>query len=65
MTAPVHQVLTQFDRLSAEEKQEAASEILRRISELDFPPLRDQTLDQIADEVFLRLDAEESANGDA
>jgi len=45
------------------ERTEAVAEVLRRASELDYPPLEDEALAQIADESFLMYDAEEA--GDA
>jgi len=63
MTSTVQQFLESFDRLSADEQREAASEILQRTRDLDYPPLDDETRDRLAEEVFLELDAREAADG--
>ncbi len=62
MTAAVQQVLDSFERLREVERLEAASEILRRTAQLEFPPLDDETMDRLADEIFVMLDEQEAAD---
>jgi hypothetical protein len=63
MTSAVRQLLESFDRLSEDERREAASEMLKRAPDFDYPPLDDETVDRLAEEVFLALDAREAADG--
>ena len=60
MTSSVQQLLESFDRLSEPERQEAASEILRRVGESDLPPLSDEALTEIAALTFRELDEREA-----
>lgn len=60
MTAIVQELLYTFDRLTNSEKLELASEILKRLTHLDFPPLSDEDLVLNAEELFLELDKRES-----
>jgi len=61
MTTAVQVLLESFDALSETERQEAALEILRRVTlEGDLP---EQAQVEAADELFRILDAEEAANG--
>jgi hypothetical protein len=62
MTVAVQQVLDFFERLREAERLEAASEILRRTAQLEFPPLDDETMDRLADEIFVMLDEHEAAD---
>jgi hypothetical protein len=61
MTPVVQAFLTTFDRLTDSERLDLASEILKRTVYLDFPPLSDDDLVIISEEIFLQLDEEESA----
>lgn len=61
MTAAVQQLVSSFDALSEEEKQEAVAELLRRISRLELEPLSEEALLAIADELFVELDDCETA----
>ena len=65
MSESVQELLNTFDRLPQAEQLIALTEILKRAGGLEYPPLDDETLDRIAEERFLELDAEEVANGDA
>jgi len=56
-------VLESFDRLSSKEKREVVDEILRRTHDLDWPPIDEESIDRIADEVFLEYDHREAADG--
>jgi hypothetical protein len=61
MTVKVRELLNSFEQLAESERHEAASEILRRTLQMDLPSLDDDTLVQVADELFLKLDEEENA----
>jgi hypothetical protein len=61
MTPVVQDFLTIFDRLTDSERLDLASEIFKRTAYLDFPPLSDDDLVLISEEIFLQLDEEESA----
>jgi hypothetical protein len=63
-TDAVQSLLSAFDHLTAEEQREAASEILRRTSDLELPPLDDDTINRIAEESFLELDSREAADAE-
>jgi hypothetical protein len=61
MSADVQQVLKAFDALQEPDKHEATVEILRR-----YPlqgDVREESLIEIADELFRTMDKDESANG--
>jgi hypothetical protein len=62
MTQNVRHVLDEFDRLSRDEQQEAALEILQRTLRDEPLPLSDDELTRLADQVFLDLDAREVAH---
>ncbi len=62
MTPEVRQILQSFEMLSDAAKREAASEIIRRSLQLESPPLSDEDLVSIAEQVFLDLDRSESEN---
>jgi hypothetical protein len=63
MSESVQEFLNSFDRLTEEDRQLAAFEILKRTREFEYPDLDDETLAQIADETWLMYDAEEAADG--
>ncbi len=63
MTTPIKQILDSFNQLPEIEKRELASEIIRRTIQMDLPPLSDQELVLIAEELFLELDQKEIAGG--
>ena len=60
MNKSVETLLESFDRLPDEAKREAASEIIRRSVKLNIPPLEDEALVEVAENVFLELDKHES-----
>jgi hypothetical protein len=62
MTRSVENILYSFELLSKNEKIELASEIMRRTAKSGFPPLTDDELVCLADEVFCELDKIESEN---
>lgn len=56
MTTQVQEILHTFDLLPEGDKRELATEILRRSLTLDSPPLPDEQLVGMAEDVFLELD---------
>jgi hypothetical protein len=60
ITASVRDLLGAFDRLTGPDQLEFLAEILRRTREMEWPPLDDEALAQIADETFLEYDAREA-----
>ena len=62
MTKSVEELLNSFDKLPEAEKRELASEIIKRSLTLDLPDISDDTLLAAADQIFLKLDNEESAH---
>ena len=60
MEESVEALLRSFDHLPEALKREAAAEILKRSAMFDLPPLSNESLLQAADEVFLKLDSQES-----
>ena len=63
MNTTVQHVLDSFESLPNAEKQQVAAEIIRRLTQLDFPPLSDEDLTLSAEELFLELDRQESEHG--
>jgi hypothetical protein len=61
MTTAVRTLLESFDALTDAERQEAAREILRRMTPAEGD-LTDEALVEAADALFCMLDAEEAAN---
>lgn len=59
MSALAQEILESFDRLPDTEQLEIALEILRRLVNVDFPPLTDEDLALNAEELFLALDQKE------
>jgi hypothetical protein len=60
MSTEIESVLQSFERLSMPDKREVASEIIRRSLSLDLPPLSDDELVRIANELFVSLDQNEA-----
>lgn len=60
MTTLVKELLSTFDSLPESERLEIAVEILKRVTNLDFPPLSDDDLVWNAEEFFLELDQQET-----
>ena len=60
MSTSAQEILHSFDQLPEDEKQEVASEILRRTINFDLPPLSDEELVLSAEELFSELDRREA-----
>ena len=60
MSTSAQEFLASFDQLPDAEKQEVASEILRRTINFDLLPLSDEELVRSAEELFLELDRREA-----
>jgi hypothetical protein len=58
-TATAH-LLSEFDRLSPEEKRELSAIVLCRTADIDFGEITDEELTAAAAPVFAILDAEEN-----
>jgi hypothetical protein len=63
VTIAVQSLLETFDGLSDRERQEAAVEILRRVTSSEGQ-LTEDALVEAADDLFRSLDSEESADAD-
>jgi len=63
MSQTVEAMLNTFDALSDTEKRELLREMLRRTAQLGLPTVTDEDLVFCAEELFLRLDKAESADG--
>lgn len=60
MTTSVKEFLSNFDRLPESERLDVAVEILRRVVQLEFPPLSEEDLIFNAEELFLECDRQEA-----
>ena len=60
ITTLVKELLSTFDSLPESERLEMAVEILKRVTNLDFPPLSDEDLVCNAEELFFELDQQET-----
>ena len=60
MSGAVQDLLLAFERLTDDERREAAAEILSRTRDPNLRPLDDETIDRIADESFREYDAREA-----
>lgn len=69
MTEALAELLQRFDRLSEDDRRLAVQEMLKRVKtevpnwDTDLPPLDDDTISQIGDEVFRMYDEEERRHG--
>ena len=63
MTRNVQELLEAFDHLPEDDNHEAAAQILRRVSNLDFDPVSDDQLVFAAEALFLELDVREAVGG--
>ena len=62
MTTQVQEILHSFERLGDEDKRELVPELFRRSAAIDIPPLSDEQLLSVAEEVFLQLDRDEASH---
>ena len=62
MTTATQHLLDAFNLLSTEEQQAVACEILRRMQDIDLPPLSDEDLVLSAEALFLELDRREATD---
>ena len=62
MTQAVQHVIETFESLPEAEKQQAASELLRRTLDLAPAELPDEALTETADQLFSELDAGEAVD---
>ncbi|HEX8846207.1 MAG TPA: hypothetical protein VF791_16280 [Pyrinomonadaceae bacterium] len=60
MSTSAQDILESFDQLPDSDKQEVASEILRRTLSFDISPLSEDELVLSAEEIFLELDRREA-----
>ena len=65
MQATSQNILEAFSRLPETEKHVVASEIIKQVALMDFPPLTDEALTEIADALFLEHDKMEAADAEA
>jgi hypothetical protein len=61
MTTSVEEFLTTFDRLPESKRLDVAVEILRRVVQLEFPPLSEEDLVLNAEKLLLELDWQASS----
>ena len=62
MSTATQSILESFNQLPEPKKHELAAEIIRLTADLDIPPLTDEDLAVIADELFVELDSEEESS---
>jgi len=62
MATTTQHFLDSFDLLSVAEQQVVACEILRRMRDVDLPPLTDEELVLSAEALFLELDRREATD---
>ena len=65
MHATSENILKAFNQLPEIEKHAIAFEIIKHVALLDFPPLTDEALTEIADALFVEHDKMEAANAEA
>ena len=63
MSTDSQQLLSSFDALPLVEQREVVAELLRKAADWETPPLTDDELARMADEVFLEMDRREAADG--
>jgi len=63
MSTDSQQVLNSFNALPQLEQREVVAELLRKVAQWDTPPLTDDELARMADEVFLEMDRREETDG--
>ena len=65
MNATSQNILEAFNELPDIEKHALASEIVKQIAMLDFPPLTDEAFTEVADALFVAHDKSEAADAEA
>lgn len=65
MNVTAQSILESFNQLPEPEKLEIATEIIRRVVMLDFPPLTDEALTEVADALFVEHDEMEANDAKA
>ena len=63
MSTDSQDLLSSFDSLPVVEQREVMAELLRKAAQWDNPPLTDEDLTRLADDVFVELDRREAADG--
>jgi len=63
MSTDSQHVIAIFESLPPIEQREVMAELLRKAAQWDSPPLSDEELVRLADEVFLEMDRREAADG--
>jgi hypothetical protein len=63
MSTDSQNVISSFNALPAAEQHEVMVALLKKTATWDTPPLTDEELNRLADEVFLDLDRREAADG--
>ena len=65
MNITAQSILESFNQLPEPEKLEIATEIIKRVVMLDFPPLTDEALTEVADALFVEHDEMEANDAKA
>ncbi|RKU26101.1 hypothetical protein C6499_14130 [Candidatus Poribacteria bacterium] len=65
MNVTTQSILESFNQLPEPEKLEIATEIIKRVVMLDFPPLTDEALTEVADALFVEHDEMEANDAKA
>ena len=65
MNVTAQSILESFNQLPEPEKLEIATEIIKRVVLLDFPPLTDEALTEVADALFVEHDEMEANDAKA
>jgi hypothetical protein len=63
MSSDSQNLLSTFDTLPPGEQREVMAALLQKAANWDNPPLTDEDLARLADDVFLELDRREAADG--
>jgi hypothetical protein len=61
MSPTAREILDSFEKLPDREQREVAVVILHRVIDVAYPPLQDDELVALADQLFVALDSEEEA----
>ena len=65
MNVTAQSILESFNQLPEPEKLEIAAEIIKQVVMLDFPPLTDEALTEVADALFVEHDEMEANDAKA